>query len=159
MGKFNPCGQVVEVPTSSDCAPSGVCDGLDKLSQCTANGFCVTGGLPLPLDGVAGASYTAGDGVTAGQTTALFGWFDDPADDSPGVDSPPVVGGIYNIVQPSYTGVAGPVGLAVNASGLGVQLECVMAEPGGEDTDGDTLPDEAIPSPDSSMIQFTVQVP
>jgi hypothetical protein len=34
-----------------------------------------------------------------------------------------------------------------------------MAEPGGEDTDGDTLPDEAIPSPDSSLLSFPVEVP
>jgi hypothetical protein len=182
-GKFNPCSQIVIIPTSNDCAPGGLCEGLGKASQCVANGFCVTSGLPLPLDGVTGVPYTAGDGVTPGQTDALFGWYDNPAILSPGAgqcgtgtgggancnaDADCAGGetcdlfaanGTYTITQPTYTGVAGPVGLAVNAGGLAVQLECIMAEAGGDDSDGDTLPDEAIPSPDSSMIQFTVQVP
>jgi hypothetical protein len=53
-------------------------------------------------------------------------------------------------VQPPYTGVAGPVGLAVNASGLSVQLECVMGiEAGGDGS----------PTPDSNLLAFPVQTP
>ena len=49
-GAFNPCGRIVNVPVSSDCSVGGVCDTLGKnATQCLLNGFCVTGGLPLPL--------------------------------------------------------------------------------------------------------------
>lgn len=60
-------------------SPSGLCDSLGKLvAQCDLNGFCITGNVLLPLAPVLGASYMAGDGVTPGQTAALFGWADNP---------------------------------------------------------------------------------
>jgi hypothetical protein len=157
-GSFNPCGRIVQVPTSSDCAPAGVCDTLGKLSQCVANGFCATAGLPLPLDDVIGAAYTAGDGVTPGQTTALFGWADNPAP-ATAVGAPAIDGdGTWNMLQPSYTGVAGEVGLAVNAGGLAVQLECVMGVDSGG-PDGVGVPDDGSPTPDSALLAFPVLVP
>ena len=146
-GTFNPCLRIVTIPTTNDCAAGGVCDSLGKASQCAANGFCVTGGLPIDLDPGSG-SYTAG----ASGSTALFGWFDDPPGDSPGVGAPPVDGdGTWNIVQTQYTGVTGPIGLAVNAGGLAVQLECIMgidSEPG--------IPNDALPTPDADLISFDV---
>jgi hypothetical protein len=101
-------------------------DGTD--GQC-ANGFCVTGPLPIALDPQV-ATYTAGDGTN----DALFGWFDTPATDSPSVDDPPIdADGTYNVVQSVYDGTAGPVGLAVFAN-LAVQVECLMAvDSGGDD--------------------------
>ena len=153
-GFFNPCGRMVVVPTSSDCAPAGICDMLGKASQCAANNFCVTGGLDLDLDPSLGNPYTAGDSGSV----ALFGWFDDPADDSPGVGTPPVDGdGTWNMVQPTYTGFAGPVGLAVNAGGLAVQLECVLGvDAGGPDGPMPPVPDDGSPSPDSALLSFPV---
>ena len=148
-------GRVVVIPTSSDCAPAGVCDTLGKASQCAANGFCVTGGLPLPLDTVVGASL----GTADASGTILFGWFDNPADTSVAVGTPPIDGdGTYNMVQPTYTGIAGVVGLAVNAGGLAVQLECVMAEDAGG-PDGVGVPDDASPTPDANLCSFNIQVP
>jgi hypothetical protein len=156
-GVFNPCGRIVQVPTSTDCAPGGVCDSLGKLVQCSTNGFCVTSGLAIPLDPSLG-SYTAGDGVTPGQTTALFGWADNPAP-ATAVGAPAIDGdGTWNMLQPTYTGVAGEIGLAVNAGGLAVQLECVM----GVDSrgpDGVGVPDDGSPTPDSALLAFPVQVP
>jgi len=152
VASINPCLRIIEIPTSDDCSVGGVCDNLGKkASQCDVNGFCVTGGLPIPLDPQTG-SYTAGDGTA----DALFGWFDDPADDSPAVATPAIDGdGTYNMVKPPYTGVAGVVGLAVYA-GLSVQVECVMAVDSGGD-DGVGVPDDASPSPDSAMLAIPVE--
>lgn len=148
---LNPCVRIIDIPTSDDCEAGGECETLGKGMQCENNGFCVTGSLPIPLDPASG-SYTAGDG----SADALFGWFDTPADDSPAVATPPVDGdGTYNIVKPTYTGVAGPVGLAVYAS-LNVQVECVMAVDSGGD-DGVSVPDDASPSPDSALLAIPVE--
>ena len=150
-GFFNPCNQVVQVPTSDDCAAGGTCETLGKASQCASNGFCVTGGLPIDLDSASG-SYTAG----ASGSTALFGWFDDPADQSAGVGTPAVDGdGTWNMQQPQFTGTAGPVGLAVNAGGLSVQLECVMGVDSGG-PDGVAVPDDGSPTPDTAMLSFDI---
>jgi hypothetical protein len=146
-GSFNPCLRIVLVPTSNDCAPAGECDSLGKASQCAANNFCVTGGLPIALDEGSG-SYTAG----ATGSEALFGWFDDPPLASPGVGAPAVDGdGTWNIVQTQYTGVTGPIGLAVNAGGLAVQLECIM----GTDSEPD-IANDSFPTADSALISFEV---
>ena len=154
-GTFNPCGRIVVVPTSTDCAPGGVCDTLGKSAQCAANGFCATGGLPLPLDPVFGVSL----GTAAASGNLLVGWYDTPADTSVAVGTPPIDGdGTYNMLQPTYTGVAGVVGLAVNAGGLAVQLECVMAVDSGG-PDGVGVPDDASPTPDSQLCSFPIQVP
>ena len=52
-GFFNPCALFVSIPTSDDCSPTGECVSLGKSTDGTdgqcLNGFCVTGGLPLPL--------------------------------------------------------------------------------------------------------------
>jgi len=150
-GTFNPCGRIALIPTSTNCVPGGTCDDLGKLSQCTANQFCVTGGLPLPLDPATG-SYNAGDGTT----DALFGWFDNPPSDVPAIDSPFLkVDGTWNIIQTTYTGIAGPAGLAVNAGGLAVQLECIM----GTDAEDATPPimNASFPTEDVDLLSFPVQ--
>ncbi len=155
-GSFNPCGPIVELPLSYDCAPGGVCDSLGKASQCAANGFCVNGSLFLDLQ-PAVETYTAGDGVTPGQTEALFGWYDTPADATQFIGTPPLdVDGTYNVQQPIYTGVSGPIGFAVNAGGLAIQLDCVQ---GFVEPPVPPLPQDASPSPDALLRSFPVQVP
>jgi len=150
-GFFNPCGRIALVPTSANCVPGGTCDDLGKLTQCTTNGFCVTGGLPLALDPATG-SYAAGDGTT----DALFGWFDDPADQVPTIGDPFHNGdGTWNLEGSMYTGIAGPIGLAVNAGGLAVQLECIM----GTDAE-DAMPpisNASFPTEDVDLLSFPVQ--
>jgi hypothetical protein len=153
-GSFNPCGRVVVIPTSADCAPAGVCDSLAKLSQCTANGFCVTSGLPLPLDTVTNADL----GTADASGLVLIGWADTPPNPL-AVGTPPIdADGTYNMLQPTYTGIAGAVGLAVNAGGLAVQLECVMAVDSGG-PDGVGVLDDASPTPDSALLACPIQVP
>jgi hypothetical protein len=66
---------VVDIPTSADCAPSGVCDALGKTgpgSQCEANGFCVTGDLPMAV-GVETATY-----VPDASGVVVFDWNAEP---------------------------------------------------------------------------------
>gem|GEM_PF-2254906 len=67
---------VVDIPTSNDCTPGGICDSIGKTgtgSQCEANGFCVTGDLPLAV-GVETATY-----VPDASGVVIFGWKTEPA--------------------------------------------------------------------------------
>jgi hypothetical protein len=99
----------------------------------------------------------AGDGVTPGQTEALFGWYDTPADATQFIGTPPIDGdGTYNVQPPAYTGVSGPIGFAVNAGGLAIQLDCVQ---GYVESPVPPLPQDALPSPDAFLHSFPVQVP
>jgi hypothetical protein len=157
-GSFNPCVQKVDFPFSTDCVSGGVCDILGKLGQCSSNGFCATGSVLLPLIPVVGASYMAGDGVTPGQTEALFGWADDPppatAVGVPAIDP----NGTWNMISTTYTGIAGELGIAFNAGGLFLAFEGVM----GVDSngpDGVGVPNDGSPTPDSALLSFPVQVP
>ena len=156
-GSFNPCGRIVELPISYDCVPGGECDALGKSSQCAANGFCVNDDLFLQLNYTT-ATYTAGDGVSPGQTTALFGWYDNPADATQFIGTPAIdPDGTFNVQQPVYTGVSGPIGFAVNAGGLAIQLDCVQGVFEGDLGAG--FPQDASPTPDSLLRAFPVQVP
>ena len=156
-GSFNTCGPIVELPISYDCVPGGLCDALGKISQCNANGFCISSALFLDLQPTT-ETFTAGDGITPGQTEALFGWYDSPADATQFIGTPPLdPDGTYNVQQPVYTGVSGPIGFAVNAGGLAIQLDCVQ---GFVDEDPvPALPQDASPSPDAFLHSFPVQVP
>jgi hypothetical protein len=103
-------------------------------------------------------TFTAGDGVTPGQTEALFGWYDNPADATQFIGTPPLDGdGTYNVQQPVYTGVSGPIGFAVNAGGLAIQLDCVQGFV--DENPVPPLPQDASPSPDAFLHSFPVQVP
>lgn len=156
-GSFNPCGPIVELPISYDCAPAGLCDSIGKSTQCAANGFCVSSALFLDLQPTV-ETFTAGDGVTPGQTEALFGWYDNPADATQFIGTPPLDGdGTYNVQQPVYTGVSGPIGFAVNAGGLAIQLDCVQGFV--DENPVPPLPQDASPSPDAFLHSFPVQVP
>ncbi len=153
----NPCGRVVEIPTSSDCSVGGVCDALGKgpgTLQCDSHGFCVTGSLPLPLDAAVGA-YTAD---ASGEVS--FGWADNPPNPQ-AVGSPPVLpNGTWNMVSPIYSGVASELGIAVTAAGISVRLECIMAvDSGGPYGPTPPVPDRASPTPTNLLTTFNIQVP
>ncbi|MDH3654798.1 MAG: hypothetical protein OEN21_11055 [Myxococcales bacterium] len=159
----NPPMTVVDFPTSVDCAPAGLCDSLGKAQQCTDNGFCVTSNLLLPLDPVLGAGFIAGDGVSPGQTEALFGWVDNPPPVT-AVGVPPIDGdGTWNMIIPTYgAGVAGDLGIRLIVDNdvvtLFLPLEGVM----GVDSDGPDgvgVPDDASPTPDSALLSFPVLCP
>jgi hypothetical protein len=103
---------LVTIPTSTDCAPGGVCDGLGKLgTQCASFGRCVTGGVQIPL--------TQGVGTFTADATGnvLVGW-------SEGALPPFPV---------SFGDPVGPVGGRIDAGGVSVAYECSMGEanPGG----------------------------
>lgn len=148
LGSFNPCAQHVPVPTSNDCAPGGVCDGLGKLgSQCAVNSFCVTGPIPLPL--VAGAgSYTA-----AASGTMRFGWDDASTGAATAGD------GTWTLPAVLFADPLGPNGLRVNASGLAVGLECTMGVDSNDPVHGVGVPGKSSPTPDTLLLEFPIQVP
>jgi hypothetical protein len=146
-----PCSDPVlvsDVPTSDDCAPDGVCDGLGKLegetSQCALNGFCVTGGLELPLLPVMQA-YTA-DASGA----VLWGWADRGLSNNTFDEDTQ----LYTIPKPVATD---PIeqGLAVDA-GLVVSVECVMGIDEGLDPE-DPENDLVGYTPDEDLISFPIE--
>ena len=102
----NPCGRFALVPTSTDCAPGGVCDGKNKTgpgSQCQLNDFCVTGDLRFPLETEPG-QYIAGS-----EGNVLFGWADEPVEEAPPFESP-----------------TGPIGLRIGVGPLLVAFACTL---------------------------------
>ena len=146
-GAFNPCQALVTIPTSTDCAPGGVCDGLGKTgagSQCETNGFCVTGGLPLPLADQ-NASFTA-----AASGIVNFGFADQGTGATINGD------GTYALPSAVFTAPPTPNEIKVNASGLSVALRCTMAVDAGG-PDGVGVPDAASPTPTDLLITFDIQ--
>jgi hypothetical protein len=145
----NGCGRIVYVPVSSDCSVGGVCDGLGKgpgTSQCDTNGFCVTGGLPLPLQA------QASNGTAGASGQILFGWFDSPTVCPPNFPNQGTT--TCSLPAAVFTNPIGPIGLKVNASGLSVALECNQA------ADGDPTDAEVpVSQPNSALIPFNIQIP
>jgi hypothetical protein len=118
-GTFNPCRALVSFPISNDCAAGGLCETLGKAYQCAANGYCVTGGLEIPLETKA-CTFTAdasGD--------VLFGW----AEDVPGQGQNP--NGSISLPPPSFADPVAPLGMRLNMSSVHFAVQCTMAEQGG----------------------------
>lgn len=150
VGTFNPCQQIVTLPTSSDCSVGGVCDLLGKgpgTSQCDVNGFCATGGLQLPLVAQA-TTFTA---AAAGVVT--YGY-----DDVNTGATPLNPDGTYNLVLGAFTDPPTPNEIKVNAGGLSVALRCTMAVDSGG-PDGVGVPDQSSPTPTANLSTFNIQVP
>jgi len=106
----NPCGRSVLVPTSTDCAPGGVCADLGKTgpgSPCSDNGFCVTGDLRIEL-GKASSDYTADS-----EGEVLFGWADERSGAT--IDEMPV-----------FEDPTGPIGIRFGIGTFLVAFECTM---------------------------------
>jgi len=148
-GTFNPCQDIVTIPVSTDCTVGGACDLLGKkVSQCDLNGFCVTGGLPLPLDPVAGSFTPAASGIVN------FGF----ADQGTGATVNP--DGTYALPAAVFTAPQALNEIKVNASGLSVALVCTMAvDAGGPDGPVPPVPDQASPTPTANLNTFNIQVP
>jgi hypothetical protein len=147
QGSFNPCGRFVDVSISADCAGGGVCAGLGKSAQCTANGFCVTGGLPLPLQGANGTYSVDASGQMR------FGWDDASTGATVGVD------GTWTLPAAIFTAPTGPNGLRVNAGGLSVALECTMGVDSNDPVYGVGVAGKSSPAPDALLVSFPIQVP
>ena len=138
---------MIDVPTSEDCAPGGMCDALGKAdgaqSQCGLNGFCVTGPLEIPLL-PATANYRA-----EASGDVLFGWADQGLDNS-----------TFNPMTQLFTiSKSTPItpieqGVSVDA-GLAVSIECVMGVDAGPDPNdgGNSLVGL---TRDGALISFTI---
>jgi hypothetical protein len=117
---------IVDVPSSDDCAPGGVCDMLGKTgegSQCETNGFCVTGPLDVPLLAVDQTYMAEATGPV------LFGYAEADLDNS-SFDMDTM---LFTIPKPNSANPS-EQGLKVDA-GLTVAVECVMGVDAGEDPD------------------------
>ena len=143
----NPPVVLIDLPTSDDCAPGGVCDALGKAtgptSQCVLNGFCVTGDLDIPLAETT-ATYTADP---SGEV--LFGWADRGLANS--TLNPTT--NLFDIPKPSFLD---PVEQGLRAEvGLTLGLECVMGIDAGEVP---TNPQDRLIglTPDADLISFPI---
>jgi hypothetical protein len=150
-GANNPCGRFLQIPTSDDCEPGGVCDTLDagtaiKDSQCTTHGFCVTGALPLPLQARVGSYVAAGSGEV------LFGWDDASTGATVGSD------GTWVLPAAVFGDPIGPNGIQVSIDGLSVALECTMGVDSGG-IYGVGVPGRSSPMPNSQLIGFSIGAP
>jgi hypothetical protein len=150
------------------CLAGGTCDILGgvALTQCAANGFCLHGDLPLPLNTVIGAAYTADivPSSPAGAGAVKIGWWDDC---NPG--EPPTTGCALTIevdgtyLMPVGTAVITPVpeiAIQVVAGAAAVPIQCWQAE--ASDGPNGTIPPvaaDASPTPDSVLIPFNIQLP
>jgi hypothetical protein len=147
------------LPNCDDaCLTGGVCDNLGgvALTQCSANGYCLIGDLPLPLNTVIGAPYTAdivgssADGLAA----VKIGWW--------GTGVLPIEGdGTY--LMPVGTAQVTPVpeiAIQVVAGAAAVPIQCWQAV-ASDGPDGTTPPvlADASPTPDSALIPFNIQLP
>jgi hypothetical protein len=150
-GPTNPCGRFVTIPTSDDCGPGGVCASLDggagtKLDQCRTNGFCVMGGVQIPLAPSVG-NYTA-----APSGSVLFGW------DSSNTGATLEANGTWDLPPAVFEDPIGPNGIRVNIGGLSVALECTMGVDSGGPY-GVGVPGESSPTPNALLISFPIQSP
>jgi hypothetical protein len=143
------CAQIVLIPiidgTGDACA---ACNAINatKAAQCTANGYCVApGDLPLQLETVTGASYTAD-----ASGSVLFG-FDDQ-----NTGATLNGNGTYALPPAIFGNPVTPNGVRVIAAVLQVALQCTMAVDSGG-PDGVGVPDAASPTPDSALISFDIQ--
>lgn len=147
-GNFNPCLQVVMYPTSFDCAPGGTCASLGKSAQCSANGFCITGDLVIPL-------VDANTTITPDASgEVLFGWDDQSTGATVNPD------GTWNLPPADFLDPVGPNGVKLNSSGLAVALRCTMGvDSGGPLGVQPPVPDQSSPTPDSALINFPIETP
>jgi hypothetical protein len=149
VGSTNPCGRFIEIPTSDDCGPNGVCASLDdgtgtKRQQCDINGFCVTGGLHVALRPEL-ANYVA---ATSGQV--LFGWDDATTGATLGAN------GTWELPLAVFEEPIASNGIRMSVEGLSVALECTM----GVDSDGMFgvgVAGQSSPTPDLLLIRFPIQ--
>jgi hypothetical protein len=140
------------------CLTGGVCDVLGgvALTQCLANGYCLIGDLPLPLNTVIGAAYTADvvPSSAAGVGAVKIGWWGHlvlPVQGDGTYDMP--VGTVQLTPVPE-------IAIQVIAGPALVPIQCWMAE--ASDGPNGTIPPvvgDASPTPDSSLIPFNIQLP
>ena len=151
----NPCGRFILLPISSDCAPGGTCEELDKTgpqSQCDLNSFCITGDLQIPLGEDSGRYTADADG------DVLFGWVEGETVGATLQEGGPD-DGTWILPEPVYSEPAGLLALRISVSGLPAALECSM----GVDSRGplgvDSLNFKSSPTPSSALPAFPIQPP
>ena len=138
----NPCGQFLTFPISSDCAPGGECDVLDKPAlQCAVSGFCVSGPLKVILQGSLEGYRAAPSG------NVLFGWDDQSTGAVVDQMGGPNDGG-WILPDAVFDEQPGPNSVRVRAAGLPVAIECTMGV-GNENL--------LKPTPARALISFPIQ--
>lgn len=170
-GICNPPTLLIDFPTSTDCAPGGVCEQLGKTAQCTANNFCIVGDAIVPL-----ASETAIYTPDA-SGEVLFGWADQGV---PGLVTCPAAtpncqesfmpDGCYDLPAALFDAPASPLGVRMNETGLFVPLQCAGATAGGICASGEgcivdadcasppcnNTADVVCPTQDAGLISFPI---
>jgi hypothetical protein len=150
----NPCGRIIRVPISEDCEPSGVCADLGKAAQCGTNGFCITGGVRIPLEEKTGQYIADAEGGEV-----LFGWDDESTGATELQDPNDPNDGTWILPPASYEEQTGPNGLRVRvtARGLTVALECTMGVNCAGPLGSGCIDELSSPTPDSALIALPIQ--
>jgi len=149
---INPCVGLVEVPTSEDCAPGGLCDDLGWTGQCALNGFCVSGPVERALAGGLGSYRADASG------NVLFG-FDAQNTSAELLEEGGCNDGTWVMPVPRFEDPVGPNGTRVIIGGVPMAHEFVMGvESRGPFGIGSCDP-LASPTPDSILISFPIQTP
>jgi hypothetical protein len=151
---LNPCGRFVRLPTSTDCAPEGLCAELGKTgpgSQCELNGFCITGDLQFPLE------EASGQYVANMQGDVLFGWADKGTGATIQESGPNQ--GTWILPGPVYEEPTGPIGVRVTVGGIPVATECAMGVHSKGPLGVDSLDFLSSPTPDSALLSFPIEDP
>jgi len=151
-----PCSRLVEVPTSDDCDPGGVCDELGHTGEeslCARNGFCVTGPVELLLTGPP-ASYRADS-----SGSVHFGFDDTPDTGFEILKEGGCNDGTWSSGPPSLDDPVGPNGARALLGVAPVAIEFVMGEASRLDDGIDSCDPRASPTPDSNLVKFPIQAP
>lgn len=159
---------LVDIPTSADCAPGGICDALGKAngpdSQCARNGFCATGPLLLPL-----LSQSVAYRADSSASEVLWGWADqdvpglvicpDPSEPGCASNGGTVPDGAYALPEGVLVDPAGPIGTRTFVDNAFFFAEqCAMATQS-EDGGGAPIPNVFEPTPDTDLLSCTVHPP
>jgi hypothetical protein len=154
LGQTNPCGQLFEIPTSEDCDPGGFCDEKGHVGeglQCELIGFCVTGGVEVPLTGQPGG-YTADD-----SGSVHFGFADTDATGFEILREGGCNDGTWYREVPSFADPIGPNGARLLVGGFPLAVEFIMGEASRLDDGIDSCEARVSPTPDSNLIKFPIR--
>jgi len=150
----NPCGRILEIPTSDDCGPGGLCEDLGRTgeeSECAVNGFCVAGPAVIALTGPLGVYEAEASG------SILFGFDDSPKTGFEELEEGGCNDGTWYSELPAFEDDLGSNGMRVLAGGIEATFEFIMGEECRGPYGIDCCDPAASPTPDYRLIRFPIQ--
>lgn len=150
--QLNPCGRFVRLPIGTNCSADSLCATLGKTgpgSQCELNGFCITGGVRMPLEEVSGQYMADAEG------DVLFGWADRSTRATVQESGPNK--GTWILPEAIYEEPLGPNGVRITIGGIAAATECVMGVHSRGPLGVNSLDFLSSPTPDSALMAFPIE--